>query len=121
MASSSGCGNLDDRARDMHIRMGVGMLSAGLLAAAVMHHLRWSGLASLALSPIFFVAVYGLAAGFGGTCVLNAISGKRRGTSGAEPIADRQELAAVRRRGASLTGASLLIAVAASALLAFAR
>jgi hypothetical protein len=72
----------------------------------------------LALVPVFFVGAYGICAGLSRTCGFVAITGKRLTATGTEPIADRNELAAVRRRGGFVMAISLAVAVIATVLLA---
>jgi hypothetical protein len=121
MGSATGMQNLGARAQNFQLRMGLVLVTLGLCAAVVMSHLGASVRMHLALVPIFFVGVYGLSAGLVGTCAFCAMAGKRAAGSGAEPIADCHELAAVRRRGALVMATALLVSVAASLLLAMAH
>jgi hypothetical protein len=121
MASATSTENLGARAQNLQLRMGLGLVSLGLLAAVAMNHFGASGPMHVVLIPVFFAGVYGLAAGLAGTCTFCAVFGRRATESGTEPIADRCELAAVRRRGAWLVATTLLVSLAAWLLLALAH
>jgi hypothetical protein len=116
MALHRGVVNLDGRAQNAQIRVGVGTLAVGLAAAMAMNA-RGAGMGMhLALVPVFFVGAYGVCAGLSQTCGLTAVAGRRRTSTGTEPIADRSELAAVRRRGAKVVAVSLLMSVVGTVL-----
>jgi hypothetical protein len=121
MGSGTGIENLGARAQNLQLRVGLGLLSSGLLTAVAMNHFGASARLHFALFPIFFVGVYGLAAGLAGTCTFCATFGKRTTESGIEPIADCHELATVRRRAAWVMATTLLVSLAASLLLALAH
>jgi hypothetical protein len=110
--------NLETRAQNVQLRVGIVMVTAALVVGMVMDRLGAGRLSHLALVPMFFVGVYGLGAAILKTCGVTAFMGKRRTETGVEPVADRQELAALRRRGAALIGGSAVVAVAAAALFA---
>jgi hypothetical protein len=121
MGSATGMENLGPRAQNIHLRMGVGLVSLGLFAAVSMHHFHAVARLPFVLVPLFFGGVYGLAAGLAGTCAFHAMFGKRSTPSGTEPIADCHELAAVRRRAAFVIATTLLVSLAASVVLALAN
>jgi len=113
--------NLDDRAQNAQLRVGVAMIFVGLAASVALHRHGAPWFAHFALVPFFLVGAYGMAAGLARTCGLTALTGKRRTEHGPEPIADRCELAAVRKRGMLLIAGSLLAAVATALLLSTAQ
>jgi hypothetical protein len=113
--------NLGTRAQNIQLRMGLALVSLGLLGALAMHQVGASARLHVLLVPIFFAGVYGLVAGLSGTCPMHAFFGKRAVDSGTEPIADRNELTAVRRRGAWVMATTLLVSLGASLLLALAH
>jgi hypothetical protein len=117
MAAHRGAMNLDGRAQNAQIRFGVGAMAVGLAAALAMKALG-AGLGMHALLvPVLFVGFYGICAGLSQTCGLTAMAGRRIAEAGSEPIADRSELARVRRRGARVIATSLLAAALATVLL----
>jgi hypothetical protein len=117
MALHRGVLNLDGRAQNAQLRVGVGTLAVGLAAAMAMNA-RGAGPGShLVLVPVFFVGAYGICAGLSRTCGFTAITGRRITATGSEPIADRHELAAVRRRGGIVMAISLAVALIATMLL----
>jgi hypothetical protein len=117
MALHRGVGNLDGRAQNAQIRVGVGTLAVGLAAAMAMNARGAGSATHLALVPVFFVGAYGICAGLARTCGFTAITGRRITATGSEPIADRDELAAVRRRGGVVVAISLAVSLIATALL----
>ncbi|MGD0674015.1 MAG: hypothetical protein ABSC94_01270 [Polyangiaceae bacterium] len=121
MMSSRRADNLDDRAQNAQLRVGIAMIFVGLAASVAMHRHGASAARNLSLLPIFLVGAYGMAAGLSRTCGLTALSGRRRTAHGTEPIADRRELAAVRKRGMLLMLGSSFAAVVIALLLSVAR
>jgi hypothetical protein len=117
MAMQRGVVNLDGRAQNTQIRAGVVTVALGLAAAMAMNALRVGLGTHLLLVPVLFFGAYGVCAGLARTCGLTAIVGRRLTATGSEPIADRVELAALRRRGALVIALSLLVSVLATALL----
>jgi hypothetical protein len=117
MSTSRRVENLDDRAQNAQLRVGVATMFLGLAVSVVLHKQGASPLAHLALIPIFLVGSYGMAAGLARTCGITALTGRRRTEHGPEPIADRRELAAVRKRGLAVIGGSLLLSIATALLL----
>lgn len=118
MALHRGVLNLDGRAENAQLRVGVGTLAVGLAAAMAMNAHGAGPGPHLALIPVFFVGAYGICAGLSRTCGITAITGRRITAMGTEPIADRNELAAVRRRGGKVVAFSLVVSVIATVLLA---
>ena len=104
--------NLTTTVRNQQIRFGV-MLFAATLVGAVL--LREAGIDSL-LRYVLFVPVlfafYGLAMGLTGICSLSAAAAVRRTEEGPEPIVDRGELRAIRRRGMYIMISTLASALA---------
>jgi hypothetical protein len=121
MAPRAGVENLDAYVESARLRMGVIGIFAGLLAALVLRRLGAGMPARLAVAPLFFVGAYGVTAGLLRTCSITALRGKRCTRCGTEPIVDRAELAPLRRRARTALALSMLVAAAASALLAMAR
>jgi hypothetical protein len=117
MAAERGVVNLEGRAQNLQIRVGVVTVAMGLGAALAMNGLHIGLGMHLLLVPVLFIGAYGVCAGLSGTCALTAIFGRRLTATGPEPIADRAELAALRRRGAGIMATSLLLSVLATALL----
>jgi hypothetical protein len=119
MTTERGVVNLDGRAQNAQLRVGVGTLALGLAAAMAMKGLGAGVRMHAVLLPVLFVGAYGVCAGLSRTCVFTAITGRRLTAAGSEPIADRAELAAVRRRGAAVLATSLVVAVLGTAVLSF--
>jgi hypothetical protein len=69
------------------------------------------------LIPVLFVGVYGVCAGLWRTCGVTAMAGRRITATGTERVADRRELAALRRRGLAVLCGSLIVSVLATSLL----
>jgi hypothetical protein len=112
-----GVANLDGHAQNRQLRLGVAVVSLGLVAAMVMRALGAGLQMHALLVPVLFVGAYGICAGLSHTCGVTAITGRRLTATGSERIADRSELAAVRRRGARVMATSLLVSLLAAALL----
>src|SRR5581483_8516327 len=107
-------------AQNVQLRLGIGMMTAGLLLGIALHRFA-AGAASLVfVAPFFFVGAYGIGAAMMRTCGVTALRGRRRAEAGTEPVADRAELAALRRRGAMVTVVSALFAAVATTVLAVA-
>jgi hypothetical protein len=117
MALHRGVVNLDGRAQNAQLRVGVATLALGLAGAMAMNARGAGPGTHLALLPLFFVGAYGIVAGLSRTCGVTGIAGRRLTAMGTERIADRAELAAVRRRGAKVVATSLFVAVLVTSLL----
>jgi hypothetical protein len=117
MTAQRGVVNLDGRAQNAQLRFGVGIVAVGLGAAIAMNVLGVGLGIHMLLVPVLFVGAYGICAGLSRTCGVTAIAGRRLTATGSEPIADRTELAALRRRGIAVIATSLFVAVIATALL----
>jgi hypothetical protein len=113
-------GNLESRAQDIQMRVGLVALAISLVVGTL---LARSGVAmgyrALAFVP-FFVASYGLLAALYRTCGMTALAGRRITSDGTEPVADREELAALRSKGMRVMLGSALLAATATSLLAIA-
>jgi hypothetical protein len=110
-------GNLEARAQDMQLRVGLVSLAVSLVVGSL---LASGGVATsyrlLSFVP-FFVAANGVLSALYQTCGFTAIAGRRITSEGTEPVADRDELAQQRARGMRvMLGSSLLAAVATSLL-----
>ncbi|CAN5920752.1 hypothetical protein BH11MYX4_BH11MYX4_23580 [soil metagenome] len=98
------------------MRTGLVALAMALAFAAFLtrsdgaHLYRW-----FAFLP-FFVAANGVLAAFYRTCGFTAAAGRRMTPEGAEPVADRDELAEQRRVGMRVLGSSAALAAVATAL-----
>jgi hypothetical protein len=110
-------GNLESRAQDTQLRVGLVALAVSLVVGNLLvNGAVASGYRLLAFVP-FFVAAYGVLAALYQTCGITAIMGRRITSEGSEPVADRAELAKHRARGMRvLLGSTLLAAVATSLL-----
>ena len=114
-------GNLDSRAQNAQLRIGVGMIAVALAVAVVSLSLDVpSGYRALLALPLFF-GTYGIYAGLTRTCGLTALRGMRMTESGPTPVADKDALVTHRRQGYQVIGGSALISVAATLLLVLAH
>jgi hypothetical protein len=113
--------NLDERAQNAHLRIGIGMTAVALILGVTLERLGTGGAAHFLLAPFFFFGAYGMGSAMNQTCGISAIFGRRRCEARTEPIADRAELGALRKRGATVIAASVAFAIGASALMAVAR
>jgi hypothetical protein len=113
--------NLGERAQNVQLRFGVTLLVVGLAASMAMRRLGAGGPAHWLLVPFFLLGTYGIAAAMTRICGFTAILGHRLTETGREPIADRRELVAVRRRGALVMGTSVVVSLLAVLLLSIAR
>jgi hypothetical protein len=93
----------------------------GLGLAVTLHAYGASRATAWALLPPFFVGAYGMLSALTGTCSFTALAGRRRAEARTEPVADRAELAAIRRRGGGLVALSFAVAAVAAALMALAE
>jgi hypothetical protein len=119
MATQAGVINVDDRAQNVQLRVGVLAVSAALALAVVFANAGVGLAAHLALFPLFLVGTYGIGAGLWRVCAMTAMRGKRLASEGAEPVADRAEREALRRRGAKVIALSVLVSATATVLLSF--
>jgi hypothetical protein len=118
MAAPHGVVNLNARVQNAQLRVGIVLSGLGLAAAVAINKRVGAGLGMHALLvPVLFVGAYGICAGLSRTCGLTAMAGRRWTATGPERIADRSELAALRRQGAAVVAGSLLFSVLAAALL----
>jgi len=117
MSAHRGVANLDERAQNMQLRFGLCAMALGLVAAMAMNALGVGRGVHALLLPVLFVGAYGVCAGLCRTCGVTAMAGRRLTASGSEPIADRCELAALRRRGLAVVVGSLVVSALATALL----
>jgi hypothetical protein len=123
MAALTERGNLDARAREGQLRVGLAALGMALVLSAFLCRPELgadAGYRAIVFVP-FFVASYGVLAAFYRTCGLSAIAGHRRTPDGTEPVADRAELASQRRTGAMVMLMSVGLAGAATLLFVIAR
>lgn len=115
MAALAPRGNLDARAQDNQLRVGLVALAMALALTAFLARTDGGGYRWLVALP-FFVAINGVLAGFYRTCGVTAFAGRRMTSSGVEMVADRHELAAQRRTGLRVLGLSVALAAGATAL-----
>lgn len=116
MAAVAPRGNLDARAQDNQLRVGLVALAMALALTAFLARTDGASAYRWVVALPFFVAINGVLAGFYRTCGLTAFAGHRMTASGAEVVADRHELAAQRRTGLQVMGMSVALAVAATVL-----
>jgi hypothetical protein len=121
MAAVTSRGNLESRAQETQLRIGLVALAVSLAVGSV---LARGGVAPgyrlVAFLP-FFMAAYGVLAALYRTCGVTAIMGRRITSDGSEPVADRAELASHRARGMRVMLGSVLLAGVATAFLFVAR
>lgn len=120
MAACTQRGNLDARAQGAQLRTGLLALGMALVVAAFLARSDVSMLYRALVFAPFFVAAYGLLAGFYETCSLVALKGNRMTADGPEPVADHTELAAQRRTSVRVLSLSGAFAGIATALFVFA-
>ncbi len=114
-------GNLDSRAQNLQLRIGVGMIAAALAVAVISLGFGVpSGYRVLLGLPLFF-GTYGVYAGLTRTCGFTALRGMRMTESGPVPVADKTALAAHRHQGFQVICGSAIISVAATLLLLIAH
>jgi len=113
--------NLDARAQNVALRAGIGVIALSLAIAVLLQQLGAAAHYRLLLVPAFFFGPYAVQAALVGTCGFTALLGRRITSSGPEPVADRAELVALRRRGAWGIAVSAGLSVVTAALLVLAR
>jgi hypothetical protein len=113
--------NLDGQAQNVALRAGIGVIAVSLALAVLFQKLDAATVYRLLLVPAFFAGVYGVQAALVGTCGFTALLGRRITSSGPEPVADRAELVALRRRGLWGIATSAGVSVVTGALLVLAR
>jgi hypothetical protein len=113
--------NLDAQAQNVGLRAGIAMIAVSLALAVLLQMLGAAMVYRLLLVPAFFAGVYGVQAALVGTCGFTALLGRRITSSGPEPVADRAELVALRRRGLWGIAASIGVAAITGVLLVLAR
>src|SRR4051794_10750644 len=106
MAAIAERGNLESRAQDVQMRIGIIALAISLLIGTLLAQSGFAREVRLAAFAPFFVASYGLLAALYRTCGLTAIAGRRITSDGSEPVADRAELLRLRARGLRVMCAS---------------
>lgn len=116
MAAVTQRGNLDARSQEGQLRVGLVALGMALVVAAFLARSEAATLYRAFVFVPFFVAAYGVLAAFYETCGLTAFRGHRMTADGAEPVADRVELAAQRRTGVQVLSMSGALAGIATAL-----
>jgi hypothetical protein len=121
MAALTQRGNLDSRSQEGQLRMGLVALAMALVAAAFLARSDAATLYRVLVFAPFFVAAYGVLAAFYGTCGFCAFAGRRMTADGAEPVADRTDLAAQRKTGLWVLTMSGVCALIATVLFVIAR
>ncbi len=116
MAAVGPTGNLGSRAQDNQLRVGLVALAMALALTAFLARTDGGSAYRWLVAFPFFVAINGVLAGFYKTCGVTAFAGRRITASGVEVVADRHELAALRRTGLKVLGMSVALAAAAAAL-----
>ena len=111
--------NLTADVQNAQLRMGV-VIFAIALAGAVL--VRETGIVSMLrylLFVPFLVGLHGMHLGLTGVCGMSAAAGVRRTSEGAEPVCDRAELRAVRKRGAIILASTAATALAVTMTLLY--
>jgi hypothetical protein len=114
-------GNLDARAQNTQLRVGVVMIAAALAAGVLLLGLGAPPAYRSFLAFPLFLGTYGVYAGLTRTCGITALRGLRLTESGPSPVADKAERRAFRRRGWQVICGSATIAATATLLLVLAR
>ncbi len=113
--------NLDTRAQNFQLRLGVVMIALSLgVAVALVRAEVGTAYRLLVALPMYF-GTYAVYAGLTKTCGFTALRGLRMTASGPAPVADKAELAAQRRRGLRVIASSAAVAGLATLLLAVAH
>ena len=99
MAAVAQRGNLDARAQDSQLRIGLVALAMALLVTAFLARIEGASAYRWLMFLPFFVAANGILAAFYRTCGITAFAGRRMTFEGAEVVADRTELSGQRRVG----------------------
>jgi hypothetical protein len=121
MAALTTRGNLEERAQDTQLRIGVAFVSVGLAMAIALRHVDvGAGVRALLFLP-FFVGAYGVQAGLYKVCGINALFGRRITEEGPRPVADPRDLADYRRTGIRIFAVSAALAALAATLVVVAR
>ncbi|MEP7123040.1 MAG: hypothetical protein ABJE95_19085 [Byssovorax sp.] len=108
--------NLGDGPQDFRLRVGATAFALGLVLAVAMLKLGAPPALRLLLAVPFFLGANFLYQGLFRTCVGLASQGMRDTGDGPTPIADRDELARVRRSAMIVMGWSILSAALGTAL-----
>lgn len=116
MAAAAQRGNLDARAQDNQLRVGLVALAMALVVTALLARFEGASVYRWLMFLPFFVAANGVLAAFYRTCGITAFAGRRMTVEGAEVVADRTELSAQRRIGLRVLGMSVALAWLATAL-----
>jgi len=116
MAAAAQRGNLDARAQDNQLRVGLVALAMALVVTALLARFEGASAYRWLIFLPFFVAANGVLAAFYRTCGITAFAGRRMTAEGAEVVADRTELSAQRRIGLRVLGMSVALAGLATAL-----
>ena len=116
MTAAAQRGNLDARAQDNQLRLGLVALAMALAVTAFLTRIEGASAYRWVMFLPFFVAANGVLAAFYRTCGLTAFAGRRMTAEGAELVADRAELSAQRRIGLRVLGLSVGLAGLATAL-----
>ncbi len=109
--------NLESRAQNLNMRIGLVSLGISLMTGALLVKLGASPWArSVTVAPMF-LAAYAIQTALYCTCGFTALAGFRFTNRGPERIADANELSAVRGRGLRVIAGSVALALVATGLL----
>ena len=109
--------NMDGLTQSAQLRAGVAVLGATMAAAVALLGLGANVQLRALLFVPFFAGIYTVAAGLSGNCVLSAYRSQRLTFEGAEPMADRGDVHANRRRGLWQLAKVVALSIAATTLL----
>lgn len=113
--------NLDTHAQNVGLRAGIGLIAVALAVAVALQEFGAAAHYRLLLLPAFFVGAYGVQAALVGTCGFSALMGRRFTSGASRPVANRAELAQLRRRGLTGIAVSAAVSVLTGAVLLLAR
>jgi hypothetical protein len=113
--------NLDAHAQNVGLRAGIGVIAAALAVAVALQEIGAAAHYRLLLVPAFFAGAYGVQAALFGTCGFTALMGRRFSAGAPEPVANRAELAQLRRRGLAGIALSAAVSVLTGAVLVLAH
>ena len=103
--------NLTEEVQNWQLRFGVGLFAFALGGAVLVREVGVTSALRYALFIPIFLACHGIYSGLTGVCGVTAAQGCRRSEEGSEPVADRRELRAVRRRGGMIFTMTALTAL----------
>lgn len=109
--------NLDEVVQSRMLRFGVGMSLVALGLSTILLETGASTFPRVFLFVPFWLACYGVLSSLFRTCAFAALGGCRLASCGRQPIAGREGVSAVRRRGLGVFIASVALAACMTLLL----